>query len=60
MKGFVPVKKQTKRRQKAFHALKRASWGSVVPVSRVIPSGKAYDRRAGKRAEREAKATSDG
>ena len=55
MKGYIPLKKQTKRQQKAVHARKRLSWNGLVPVSRVVPSKKMYDRQAGKRTEQEAK-----
>ena len=54
MKTLVPLRKQTKRRQKEFNSQRRASWGDVVPVPRVVPSGKAYRRQDGKRLAREA------
>ena len=38
MKTLVPIRKQTKRHQKAYHAQKRNTWGSVNPISRIIES----------------------
>ncbi|MBQ6174358.1 MAG: hypothetical protein IJK28_07025 [Clostridia bacterium] len=54
MKTLVPLRKQTKRRQKEFNSQRRASWGDVVPTTRVVPSGKTYRRRDAKRLERKA------
>lgn len=45
MTRFVSIEKRSKREQKAFHALSRRTWDGVNPVSRVVPSKKAYDRR---------------
>ena len=44
MKQMVPLKKQSKRAQKEYHARQRGSWNGVNPVTRVVPNGKAYDR----------------
>ena len=54
MKTFVPIKKQTKRQQKAYHAQKRNTWGSVNPISRIIESKKAYNRNTSKSLEQKA------
>ena len=51
----VPIRKQSKKAQKKEHALQRGSWNGVNPVSRTIPSGKAYDRKRLKRADRRAR-----
>ena len=44
MKQMVPLKKQSKRAQKEYHARQRSSWNGLNPVTRVAPNGKAYDR----------------
>ena len=54
VKAPVPIDKQTKRQRKAWHNRKRGSWGDVVPVTRVVPDGKAYRRQDARRAERRA------
>ncbi len=59
MKPMIPLRKQTKRRQKEVHSRKRASWGDVLPVTRVMPDGRAYRRRDAKQAERKAMLRTD-
>ena len=54
MKQIVPLKKQSKRAQRAFHSKQRGSWYDVNPVTRIVPSGKAYDRGRMKREARNA------
>ena len=54
MKPMIPLRKQTKRRQKAANSSRRAGWGDVVPVTRVVPGGKTYRRQDTRRAERKA------
>lgn len=49
MKQLIPLKKRSKREQKAYHAARRGSWHGLSPVTRVIPSGKAYNRNRTKR-----------
>jgi len=49
MRQIVPLKKQSKREQKEYHAKKRGSWNGVNAVMRVVPNGKAYDRNRIKR-----------
>lgn len=44
MKQAVPIAKQSKKAQKAFHAHRRGSWHGVNPVTKTVPSGKAYNR----------------
>jgi len=51
MKQIVSLKKQSKRKQKEYHAKKRGSWNGVNAVTRVIPNGKAYDRSRIKRSD---------
>lgn len=52
MKQPVPLNKQIKRAQRAYHAARRGGWHGLSPVTRVRPSGKAYDRSRAKRAAR--------
>ena len=49
MTNTVPLKKQSKRAQKEFHNKRRGSWYGVSPVTRTVPSGRAYDRNRIKR-----------
>ena len=41
---YIPLEKQSKRAQKEHHDKQRGSWNGVVPVTRVIPNKRAYDR----------------
>ena len=52
MKQPVPLNKQSKRAQRAYHAARRGGWHGLSPVTRVRPSGKAYYRSRAKRAAR--------
>lgn len=49
---LIPLEKQSERAQKAHHDKQRGSWNGVVPVTRLIPNKKAYDRSRAKRADR--------
>ena len=42
---FTPLKKQSKQKQKKYHASKRGTWGEINPVTRKPPNPKAYRRR---------------
>ena len=44
MPKFVPLKKQSKKAQRAYHRRSRNDWGEIRPVTRVVESGKAYSR----------------
>lgn len=44
MKQIVPIAKQSKKAQREHHAKQRGSWNGVNPVTRAVPSGKAYSR----------------
>ncbi len=48
----VPLKKQSKSRQRAYYASMRGSWNGVSPVSRFVPDGRTYDRNRLKRDDR--------
>ena len=55
MNKSIPLAKQSKRAQKEFNSRRRGSWRGINPVTRAVPSGKAYDRSRAKRdARREA------
>ena len=43
--NFIPLEKQSKRKQKEYHALQRRDWGSISPVTRKVENGKAYKRK---------------
>ena len=45
----IPLAKQSKKQQRAYHAARRGSWNGVNPVTRVVPNKKAYDRNRVKR-----------
>ena len=42
---FIPLEKQSKQKQREFHANKRGDWGGINPVTRKPPNPKAYDRK---------------
>ena len=44
MRKVIPLEKMSKKKQKAYHAKQRGSWYGLSPVTRVVPSGKTYDR----------------
>ena len=46
---MVPLAKQSKARQREYHAARRGSWDGVNPVTRIVPSGRTYDRKRIKR-----------
>lgn len=53
MMRMVPLKKQSKKKQREYHAKQRGSWYGLNPVTRTVPSRKAYDRNRIKRADKE-------
>ena len=52
MDKFVPIGKQSKKKRKEFNAKQRKTWGELKPVTRTVPSGKAYNRKKRKAEER--------
>ena len=48
MKKIVLLDKQSKKARKAYYSGQRHTWGELNPVSRSVPSGKAYDRNKSK------------
>ena len=53
MKKFVPLEKQSKAAQKAYHSQQRNNWGTVNPVPRVEKVRTKYDRKRFKEGARE-------
>ena len=41
----TPLKKQSKKEQRKFHARKRRDWNGLKPTTRIIKSKKVYDRK---------------
>jgi hypothetical protein len=41
---FIPLGKQSKQKQKQYHASKRGTWGVINPITRKPPNPKAYKR----------------
>ena len=54
MEQSVPLKKRSKKSQKEYYARQRGSWYGLNPITRTVPSGKAYDRNQVKRTSRDA------
>lgn len=50
MKQVIPLSKQSKKAQREYHKKQRGSWYGLSPVTRTVPSGKAYNRNKMKRA----------
>ena len=44
MEKLTPLSKKSKKEQRAYHRKQRGTWGSLKPVSRIAPNGKAYVR----------------
>lgn len=49
----VPLKKQSKKEQRKYHARLRRDWNGVKPVTRVVKSKKVYDRKKLRKPESE-------
>ena len=52
MVKVTPITKQSKSKQREYYALKRGSWNGVSPVTRIVPSGRVYNRNRMKRETR--------
>ena len=52
MAQMVPLNKQSKKKQREYHAKQRGSWHGVDPVTRIVPNRKAYSRSRMKQADR--------
>ena len=42
---FVPLQKQSKKRQQEFYSKDRGSWLGVNPVTKITPNKKLYNRK---------------
>ena len=42
---FIPLAKQSKRKQREYHAARRGDWGGLNPVTRKPPDPKVYNRK---------------
>ena len=58
MSKYVSLDKRSKKAQKEYHSKQRRTWGELNPVTRSVPSGKAYNRK--KEKERISKEFKDG
>ena len=45
---YIPVEKQSKRRQKEYNSVLRKDWGGLNPVTRKVESAKVYNRKKSK------------
>ena len=45
---YVPLDKQSKRKQKEYHAVHRRDWGSIDPATKKVESKKVYNRKKSK------------
>ena len=45
---YVPLDKQSKRKQKEYHAVQRRDWGNLNPTTRKIDNAKTYNRKKSK------------
>ena len=52
MVKVTPIAKQSKSKQREYYASKRGSWNGVLPVTRIVPSGRVYNRNRMKRETR--------
>ena len=49
---MIPLSKQSKKKQREFHARRRGSWNGLSPVTRIVRSRKVYDRSRVKQEDR--------
>ena len=45
---YIPLEKQSKRKQKAYHKTQRRDWGEISPITKKVENGKAYNRKKSK------------
>ena len=45
MKHFIPINKQNKKAQKAYHSQQRLDWNGINPATKVFHDGKTFDRK---------------
>lgn len=51
MKTYVSIDKRSKKAQKKYYSSQRCTWGDLNPASRIMPNGKAYNRKKDKAAK---------
>lgn len=42
---YVPLAKQSKRKQREYYTSQRKDWGGLNPITRTTPNPKAYNRK---------------
>ena len=52
MKRYVTIDKRSKKAKKEYYSKQRGTWGEINPVTRSVPSGKAYNRNKDKQKNR--------
>lgn len=52
MNKTIPLDKQSKRNRRAYYNDKRNDWNGIIPVTRVIPGKKKYDRNRQRNSDR--------
>ena len=52
MNKTIPLEKRSKRDRRAYYSDRRNDWNGVVPVTRIIPRKKGYDRNRQRSADR--------
>ena len=52
MNKTIPLDKRCKRDRRAYYSDRRNDWNGVVPVTRIIPGKKGYDRNRQRSADR--------
>lgn len=52
MNKTIPLDKRSKRDRRAYYSDRRSDWNGVIPVTRVIPGKKGYDRNRQRSADR--------
>lgn len=45
MQRMVPLKKQSKKKQREFRERQRGDWQGLCPVTRIVPGKKTYQRK---------------
>ena len=48
MKTYISIDKRSKKARKEYYSSQRNTWGQVNPITRTMPSGKAYNRKKSK------------
>ena len=52
MNKTIPLDKRSKRDRRTYYSDRRSDWNGVIPVTRVIPGKKGYDRNRQRSADR--------